>query len=1290
MRRLLTSVLLLAAAGLALAAPRARAQAAPPFPVVKFPGGAVTSDPTQPGRYFVNAGSVIRWTVSFDNRAGFSDLVLDYTDLIDPTGLSSCAGAACPGTGQLNLMCPLAPDPDAPQTDSGTITCNASTGVVEVLGMTVPRGEIRCLRFSTGVQPTATGQVGNVGCFDVTAPLPGGPYQTYPPQQVNPVCVPPPASGPTPGCSNVLITSTTPPPYTVQKTVNWQDSSGDAQLSLGELVLWTVVVTNETDDPQVGFVFDDVPAGQDWVGFRPLGDLDGACTYDAGARRISCRDVPFDPRQARTLAFDTRVNCDAVTSDDSFRVCNRARACTDAAGLTCIQSDDDLVAPYTATCLELPFTRYEDSTKSWTFDDRNRNGDVDAGDRVTFTLDVRNTGRLDSPNVSLADFLDPSCMVLPPLATGGGFFDAGTNAILWTLGPVPGGGGEARATFTVEVTGAGPCCNQAEIEGAESSTCAGAPTLTDDALTTAPDDPTCVRFGPQPRVTLLKDFTLADDVNASGDLDAGDVVEFTVTARNDGGAPATDVRVSDSMLPCFTGFDPAGVAVTGEGTNASEPPALPAHAGRVVVDGVGGADGLAALGAEVVTVTWRVTVGSMICCNVATATHAELGLAVRSDDPTTGLPGDDTCLVRSPVSVVLQKTAADADGDGCMEAGETVTYTLTATAFGGDVLDAVLVDDVTDPAGRLTVTDPGGGTYAAGPESITWTIGTISPGAPAVVSWTGTLACASANADPISDDAQLTTSNLAPASARWAGTIGKAVLQVQKSPYIIDVNSNGALDAGETIGYSIQVSNVGGCPASNVVLTDQIDPDLDWTALVTSGSPTHDGTGGLRWDGTTSPELVSLDAGGTFVVNASSKALNPLVNPQPGADGLAENSATVAADAEHGCAAPGDTTVAAAVPIQAGAAPRLDVRKSVEDADLDGCLEPGERLSFVIQVEAVGGDAANVQLRDVIDDPNSVLSVGFTSGGAYDAVASRITWDLGTITAGGVVERSWQADIACSAEDGDLIADVATATSPSALSGAANLDSRVNAGRLVIAKTATDASGDGSLAPGEGVHFDVVVTNVGSCAALAVTVSDALDSDLDHAAVVPGSGGVSDGAGGVAWSPGTTPALASIAAGGQVVLGLDAVALDPATNPQLPAPDAVVGNDASAAWRVTSPVACDPSVFPRAASGQLPGAQELPVVAPALQLLRNAAYTCRAQAFATMHARGAVDAVRDLYDSAPSPPRTIAGDAAPVGQTCPQADPPPDTGRVLVVYALTDDAAVLRVAKSGADVVLSW
>ncbi|WP_339829999.1 hypothetical protein, partial [uncultured Arenimonas sp.] len=257
-------------------------------------------------------------------------------------------------------------------------------------------------------------------------------------------------------------------------------------------------------------------------------------------------------------------------------------------------------------------------------------GVANIGDEISYTITVQNTGTGPASGVSVSDPLlgALSCQI------------GGSATALPASLP---------ASQSLVCTGT-HTLDQADIDAGSVDNTA---TVTADQVCRAGLDPVCsatentVVLQVQ-ALTLVKDAAVLDtDVNGDGFVNAGDTLEYTITATNTGNVDLTDVVVSDGQLTpgsttCAT--VPAGGTCILTGTHVVTP--AEAQAGEVV--------------------------------NTASATSNEVPGPTDSNTVTTP-------VIQVPALTLAKSTAtltADADASGDITEGDTLSYTVTLTNTG--------------------------------------------------------------------------------------------------------------------------------------------------------------------------------------------------------------------------------------------------------------------------------------------------------------------------------------------------------------------------------------------------------------------------------------------------------------------------------------------------------------------------------------------------------------------------------------------------------------------------------
>ncbi len=363
-------------------------------------------------------------------------------------------------------------------------------------------------------------------------------------------------------------------------------------------------------------------------------------------------------------------------------------------------------------------------------DDTNGSGRVDAGDTVSYTFTVTNTGNVTLAPVTVSDALlglvDAACVDL--LAPGATATCSTVGTYVLTLADVNAGGVENTATTSAQpADSAGaplvvpgdtaPLAPVSDVSDA-GSTAADDPqpiadpagTETDSPLGVIPndpadptEDPTTLTVTPLPEIALVKTVTSIDDTTGDGIIGPGDTVNYSFSVTNTGNVTLAPVTVSDPLLglvdaACVDTIDP-GATATCSTTDTHVLTQADVDAGGVENVAVAAATPPASTGLAPVTDTSDAgstaeSTPAPVADPAAEETTSPLGInpndpADPGDDPTSAMitPVPQLELVKSVTAVV------DTTGDGLIGAGDTVSYEFMVTNTGNVNLAPVTIDD---------------------------------------------------------------------------------------------------------------------------------------------------------------------------------------------------------------------------------------------------------------------------------------------------------------------------------------------------------------------------------------------------------------------------------------------------------------------------------------------------------------------------------------------------------------------------------------------------------------------
>ncbi len=358
-----------------------------------------------------------------------------------------------------------------------------------------------------------------------------------------------------------------------------------------------------------------------------------------------------------------------------------------------------------------------------------------AGERLRYTITVRNVGTEDATDVRLRDALPLYTAYVAGSTTlnGSPIADAPGGELPLTAGidinaPEDATDGYLRADadpaadnaavveFYVTVDPAAADGTVVSNQAFASSVISSLDQPSDDPRTPEVDDPTEDVVGNYPLIFPLKTAELLLDYDTPDIVDPGDVLRYTILIRNSGAVDATMVRLSD-VVPTNTTYVADSLTLNGEPVNQPDNGVFPLEAGIWVsssdltppVPGPG--EGVIS-SLEAATVQFDVRVdddvprGTLIT-NQATVSTEELGdqLTDADGDPANG-PEPTIVRVGPGQLLTITKEVAVVDG-GAALAGGLLEYLVTVRNTGAvPAYDVYVTDNLDEPtAGQLIYED---------------------------------------------------------------------------------------------------------------------------------------------------------------------------------------------------------------------------------------------------------------------------------------------------------------------------------------------------------------------------------------------------------------------------------------------------------------------------------------------------------------------------------------------------------------------------------------------------------
>ncbi|WP_187976369.1 isopeptide-forming domain-containing fimbrial protein [Mycetocola sp. JXN-3] len=640
---------------------------------------------------------------------------------------------------------------------------------------------------------------------------------------------------------------------------------------------------------------------------------------------------------------------------------------------------------------------------------------VKRGDTVTYTVTVNNYSGVDLTGVSAVDDLSgvlgaATPVGEPEIISGGGtaVLEQATATLTWT--------GDLAASQSAVIRYSVIVMDTAESGDVLRN------------LVSSPDSPgEPGTENPVATIGLTKSV-----VPKSGTaVRPGERVTYTVTAHNTTGFDVTNVSIADDLSDVLDDatLTPQDIKVS-DGSTATLSGTTLIWAGTVPARGA-------------ITITYTVTVNTDAVApstlrNVVTSPHS-------TDKPET----------QNPVGTVLLSKINDR-GDGTVVLpGEKVTYTVTiANPGAGDLAGVSAYDDLADVLNNATWNNDArasAGTVALDGNVMRWD-GSIPAGGEVTVTYSVTVDKDAAAPDTIRNRVTSRDSTHVPSVENPVGTVG-----LKKTA---DPASGTAVKPGQTVGYTLSVSNPAQVDQENVRVTDNLSDvltaaDLVGTPVVSDGSSAAVDGNILNWIGT-------VPAKTTLTITYQVRVRDTAVAPATLRNLVTSPNSTDKPETEHPV---GTVTLAKAANPASGSS-----------------VAPGKKVTYTVTItNPVDAPVSGVR---VVDDLSDVLNAATLTtepradGGTvtYDPATRQVVW-TGDLTAKQSVTLTYAVTVNKGVPEGTILRNhVTSPDSP-------DTPETVNpVGEVTTAKRLLDANGtvipSGTVvAPGQSLTYELSVVN---------------------------------------------------------------------------------------------------------------------------------------------------------------------------------------------------------------------
>jgi len=641
--------------------------------------------------------------------------------------------------------------------------------------------------------------------------------------------------------NSLTSTTTTSTPVATACDLAVSNSGAPSPVAAGGTITYTQVVTNSGPSNCSAATFTEAfPANTTFVSLTPV-PAGWTCTT---AGSISCTNPSIAPGSPSTFPVVVTVNAGTAAGtiiSDTDTVTTTTRDTNQLNNSATVN-----IAVASATQADLSVTNSASPNP------------VAAGSNITYTQTVANGGPAAATAVTFTETLPANTTAVSLSGPGTWTCTLGTRTCtIASLGPT--GATPANFTFVVQVN---------------ANVASGSTITQTDSVSCSASDPTCANNTAAASVLVADSADLSvTNIASPVPVQAGNNITYTQVVTNAGPSTATTVSLAETT-PANTTFQSI---VTPGGWSCTTP----------VVGGTGAitcTDPSFASGSSTFSVVLKVTAGTAagtVINNLATASSSTTDPNSANNSATAA----DVVATATQAYLVTTNVASPTS----VAAGSNVTYTQSVTNNGPASATTVSFTQTTPPNTNFqSITAPAGwtcinpGVGASG--TITCTIGTLAATATANFTLVLQVNAGTASGTNIAETATATATNIVPGLTTNTATALVVVANANSANVTIvkTATPSPTVPSGDTLTYTLAMTNNGPASATNVTVTDPLPTDVTYLSVNTTSPGTCSEAGG-----TVTCLLGTMVNGGTATVTILTLA---------GAPGTATNTASVIAD----------------------------------------------------------------------------------------------------------------------------------------------------------------------------------------------------------------------------------------------------------------------------------------------------------------------------------------------------------------------------------------------------------